>query len=434
MGISLDGLASGLDTAALIKSLMQVEAIPQTMLKNRVTATQTMVSALQSLNTRVADVAKLSATLAKPEALQKFTSVSSSNSVTVKTSAGAATGSLELTVDQLAQQQVTVTGPLTEWDSSSFTLSSAGKDYSITAVSASLDDVITAVNASEAGVKAVKFAVGDGTYRVQFTADASGAANSFSVAGTAVPFTQIRAAQDATVTLWAGSAAEQTVSSASNTFAGLMPGIDVSVSKTSSEPVTLTVQRDMAAAAKEASSLVDSLNGLLNFISANSSVTIGTGGATSGMIFTGDSMVRSITQRLTDAAIRPVDGRSPSEIGISITREGKLDFDEEKFTKALNADPARVQSAFATLAKRVETVSSELSDKYSGDISSRIKGQETTITRLNDQILNWDRRLESREASLKRIYSALEVQLSNMNAQQSYLASQLASLPSTKEK
>lgn len=434
MGISLDGLASGLDTAALIKSLMQVEAIPQTMLNNRVTATQTMVSALQSLNTRVADVAKLSATLAKPEALQKFTSVSSSNSVTVKTSDGAATGSLELTVGQLAQQQVTVTGPLTEWDSSSFTLNSAGKDYSITAVSASLDDVITAVNASEAGVKAVKFAVGDGTYRVQFTADASGAANSFSVAGTAVPLTQIRAAQDATVTLWAGSAAEQTVSSASNTFAGLMPGIDVSVSKTSSEPVTLTVQRDMAAAAKEASSLVDSLNGLLNFISANSSVTIGTGGATSGMIFTGDSMVRSITQRLTDAAIRPVDGRSPSEIGISITREGKLDFDEEKFTKALNADPARVQSAFATLAKRVETVSSELSDKYSGNISSRIKGQETTITRLNDQILNWDRRLESREASLKRIYSTLEVQLSNMNAQQSYLASQLASLPSTKEK
>jgi len=434
VGISLDGLASGLDTAALIKSLMQVEAIPQTMLKNRVTATQTMVSALQALNTRVTDVAKLSATLAKPEALQKFTSVSSSNSVTVKTSDGAAAGSLELTVGQLAQQQVTVTGPLTEWDSSSFTLTSAGKDYSITAASASLDDVITAVNASEAGVKAVKFAVGDGTYRVQFTADASGAANSFSVAGTAVPLTQIRAAQDATVTLWAGSAAEQTVSSASNTFAGLMPGIDVSVSKTSSEPVTLTVQRDMAAAAKEASSLVESLNGLLNFISANSSVTIGTGGATSGMIFTGDSMVRSITQRLTDAAMRPVDGRSPSEIGISITREGKLEFDEEKFTKALNADPARVQSAFATLAKRVETVSSELSDKYSGDISSRIKGQETTITRLNDQILNWDRRLESREASLKRIYSALEVQLSNMNAQQSYLASQLASLPSTKEK
>ena len=434
MGISLDGLASGLDTAALIKSLMQVEAIPQTMLKNRVTATQTMVSALQALNTRVADVAKLSATLAKPEALQKFTSVSSSNSVTVKTSDGAAAGSLELTVGQLAQQQVTVTGPLTEWDSSSFTLTSAGKDYGITAASASLDDVITAVNASDAGVKAVKFAVGDGTYRVQFTADASGAANSFSLAGTAVPVTQIRAAQDATATLWAGSAAEQTVSSASNTFAGLMPGIDVSVSKISSEPVTLTVQRDMAAAAKEASSLVESLNGLLNFISANSSVTIGTGGATSGMIFTGDSMVRSITQRITDAAIRPVDGRSPSDIGISITREGKLEFDEAKFTKALGADPSRVQSAFATLAGRVEAVAGELSDKYSGDISSRIKGQETTITRLNDQIMNWDRRLESREASLKRIYSALEVQLSNMNAQQSYLASQLASLPSTKEK
>lgn len=434
MGISLDGLASGLDSAALIKSLMQVEAIPQAMLKNRVSATQTMVSALQALNTRVADVAKLSTTLAKPEALQKFTTASSSNSVTVTTTDGAAAGSLDLLVGQLAQQQVTVTGPLTEWDSASFTLTSAGKDYSITAASSSLDDVITAVNASDAGVEAVKFAVGDGSFRVQFTATASGEANSFALAGTAVPLTQIRDAQDAAVTLWAGSAAEQTITSDTNTFTGLMPGVDVTVSKALSEPVTISVQRDAALAAKEASSLVDSLNGLLGFISANSSVTVGTSGATSGMIFTGDSMVRSIKQRMTDAAIRPVDGRSPSEIGISITREGKLEFDEAKFTKALNADPARVQSAFATLAGRVETVSSELSDKYSGDISSRIKGQETTITRLNDQIMNWDRRLESREASLKRIYSALEVQLSNMNAQQSYLASQLASLPSIKEK
>ena len=44
MGLALDGLASGLDTTALIKSLMQVEAIPQNILKNKVASTQTMVS------------------------------------------------------------------------------------------------------------------------------------------------------------------------------------------------------------------------------------------------------------------------------------------------------------------------------------------------------------------------------------------------------
>ncbi len=57
MALSLDGLASGLDTTTLIKSLMQIEAIPQTLLKNKVSATKTMVSALQALNTKVADLA-----------------------------------------------------------------------------------------------------------------------------------------------------------------------------------------------------------------------------------------------------------------------------------------------------------------------------------------------------------------------------------------
>ena len=49
MGISLDGLASGLDTTALISSIMQSEAIPQTLLKNKSYDVQTMVSALQGL-------------------------------------------------------------------------------------------------------------------------------------------------------------------------------------------------------------------------------------------------------------------------------------------------------------------------------------------------------------------------------------------------
>ena len=44
------------------------------------------------------------------------------------------------------------------------------------------------------------------------------------------------------------------------------------------------------------------------------------------------------------------------------------------------------------------------------------------VTRLDTQILDWDRRLATREATLKRTYSALEVQLSKLNSQQSYMA------------
>jgi flagellar hook-associated protein 2 len=439
MGLALDGLASGLDTTALIKSLMQVEAIPQNILKNKVSATQTMVSALQALNTRVADLATLTTKLAKPESLQLFSTSGSSEGLTVTTTAGASAGSLDLTVTKLAQSQLQVSDPVTEWTESSFSITAAdGTETLITAPSNSLDDIVTAVNASDSGVQAVKVSAGKDAngvdqYRVQFSSGDSGAANSFTISGTAVPMTEIRAAQDAEVKLWAGTAAEQSVSSTTNTFASLLPGVDVTVSKVSTEPVTVSVERDGEATSKVASDLVDSLNGLFNFIATNSAVTSGTGGATKGMIFTGDSTARMVKQRVMDAAISPIDGRSPSEIGISITKDGKLEFDAEKFSQALAEDPARVETVLQTISSRVSAVSTDMSDKYDGVITSRIKGQESVVTRLDDQISDWDRRLDSREATLKRIYSALEVQMSNLNSQSSYLASQLASLPTTQK-
>ncbi|MFL4473887.1 flagellar filament capping protein FliD [Paeniglutamicibacter sp. MACA_103] len=435
MGLALDGLASGLDTTSLIRSLMQVEAIPQNILKNKVSATQTMVAALQALNTRVADLAALTTKLSKPETLQLFSTSGSSEGLKVTTTVGASAGSLDLTVTKLAQSQLHVSDPITEWTESSFTITAAdGTESVISAQSNSLDDIIAAVNASDSGVSAVKVSAGNDQYRVQFSSSETGAANAFTISGTAVPMTQIRLAQDAEVTLWSGTAAEQTVSSATNTFAALLPGVDVTVSKVSTEPVTVSVERDSDATSKVASDLVDSLNGLFNFIATNSSVTSGTGGATKGMIFTGDSTARDVKQRIMDAAIMPIDSKSPSEIGISITKDGKLEFDAEKFAKALAEDPARVETVLQTISSRVSTVATAMSDKYDGVITSRIKGQESMVSRLDTQIEDWDRRLSGREATLKRIYSALEVQLSNLNSQQSYLASQLASLPTTQKK
>lgn len=434
MGIALDGLASGLDTTSLIKSLMQVEAIPQNILKNKVSATKTMVAALQALNTKVADLATLTTKLAKPESLQLFNTTGSSEGLKIATTAGASPGSLDLTVNKLAQSQLQVSAPITEWDTNTFTISADGTETAIVAKSNSLDDIIAAVNASETGVKAVKVAAGNGEYRVQFSATETGAENAFTISGTNVPMTQIREARDAEATLWAGTAAEQTITSSTNTFAALLPGVDVTVSKTSAEPMTVSIVRDGEATSKVASDLVKTLNDLFAFIATNSAVTSGTGGATSGMIFTGDSTARDVKQRIMDATIMPIDGKSPSEIGISITKNGKLEFDAEKFAKALAEDPDRVESVMQTISSRVSTVAGEMSDKYDGAITSRIKGQESMVSRLDTQIMDWDRRLSTREATLKRIYSSLEVQLSNLNSQQSYLASQLASLPTTQKK
>jgi flagellar hook-associated protein 2 len=447
MGIALPGLATGMDTAGLINSLMRIEATPQTLLKNKVSASQNMVSSLQALNAKIASLAELSKATAKTGALNLFVATSSSTAVTAKAGPGASAGSVDFVVDRLAQAHAGVSAAMTAWPTAPPVLTfvaSNGTRTEVTAASTSLDDVVSAVNGSAAGVTAMKVSTGDGKFRLQLTASTSGAAGSFTAyrgsganidAGTAVDlFTEpgaavIKTGQDAQVTLWAGTAAAQAVTSSSNTFTGLLPGVDVTVAAVSATPVTVTVARDKEQVTKKAEELVTALNGVFAFIKTNSAVTSGSNGSTKGGIFTGDSTVRDAGQRLLSAASRPVSGRSPSEIGITITRDGNFTFDAVKFEAALAAEPAFVQSALQEMAGRVTAAATISSDKYTGLVTSKITGQEALVKNLNDQILKWDDRLAARRSTLERVYSGLEVQISRMNSQSAWLASQLATLP-----
>ena len=103
MSLAIDGLVSGLDTTSLINSLMQLEAVPQTLLKNRVTASQAYISALQGLNAKVAALGELAMKTAKPTALELYSTTSSSPKVTATATTGAGPGEIDLVVDQLAQ-------------------------------------------------------------------------------------------------------------------------------------------------------------------------------------------------------------------------------------------------------------------------------------------------------------------------------------------
>jgi len=451
----IDGLVSGLDTTTLINGLMAAEAVPQTILKNKATANQALVTALQGLNTKVAELATLAATTAGTDSLASFTATSSSKAVTATTTATALPGSIDFRVGATAQAASGVTAAMTAWPSSPATLtftSAAGKAVEVTSASSSLDDLVRAVNSSEAGVKAVKVASGKDasgapTYRLQLTSATTGSAGAFTVhqgtaaevaAGTAPDLLAapgaavVAAARDASVTLWAGTAAEQVVTSSTNTFSDLLPGVSVTVTAASADPVTLTVARDGAASSKVASDLVSGLNGILTLIASKTSTTTSTNASgattvTSGT-FTGSSTTRDVVQKLTTAMSAPVGGASPSSIGISITKTGSFEFDEAKFSAALAADPAKVQATLSELSGRVAAAATSSSDKRDGSLTKIITGQQSVVKDLTDQIANWDDRLASRRTQLQKTYTALEVALSSLTAQQSWLTSQISSL------
>ena len=96
-------------------------------------------------------------------------------------------------------------------------------------------------------------------------------------------------------------------------------------------------------------------------------------------MFTGDSTVRSLRAALASAVQSPVDGVSPSTIGISVDKAGALSFDADRFAAAMAEDPEAVQAVFAAVSARVQDTTAQYSDKYDGLVPQRIAGQQSEV-------------------------------------------------------
>lgn len=456
--ISLPGLASGLDSAALIASLLAIDAQSQTLIKNKAIVATTSVTALQGLNTQVASLGTLATTTAKAGSLDFYTATSSSTKVTATAAAGAANGSIDIVVGALAQSQSGVTAAMTAWSGSAVTIvGSDGKATEITAASNSLDDVVKAINGSAVGVTATKVAAGkdaDGAvqYRLQLSGTETGAGGSFTAysgteaditAGTATNVlaqtgaATLRIAQDASVTLFAGTTAEQVLTSTTNTFADLLPGVSITVSGVSTDPVTIGITRDTAKTTAAAAALIGGVNATLAYISIRTVSTASTDAdgnpILSGGAFTGDSTTRDVNQRILDAASAPVDGHSPSEFGISITKTGTMEFSADKFAAAFAKDPVGTQKVVSEIASRIAAAATAASDKTTGSITTKITGTQSTVDSLTKEATKWDDRLATRKTNLERYYAAFEVSMSNLNAQMTWLTAQVDSLNASKD-
>ena len=454
MGTAIDGLASGMNTTAIINALMGVEALPQIQLKTKLASNQSMISALQGLNTRMTQLKGIAEAASKPGALNLFTATSSAPSVTATTTTSATAGSVDFTVTKLASTQVNVTAAMTAWpaDGAGVPLKltlvdGTGRQTEISPASTSLDDVVTAVNAAGGGATAVKVPAGNGTYRLQLTSTVPGAAGAFQAyrgsaadvtAGTATDLMSdptaavVKTAQDAEAVLYPGTAAAQTITSATNTFKDLLPGVSVTATAVTTAPVTVTVTSDTAGMTKKTEDLVKAVNDVLGFIAESSAVdttvtALGTSAAKGG-IFTGNSSVRGVGDALLTAMAAPVGGKSPSEFGIVISRNGDFTFDKDKLAASLAANPAATQAALQEISTRVAAAATAATDTSKGTVTNLIKGRQSEVSGLTNQIADWDQRLLDRRATLQAVYTRMEVLLGGLQSQSAWLSGQLAGL------
>lgn len=453
--MQIDGLASGIKTKDVIDALINVAAIPKTLVTNRITDRNSVISNLQSLNTALQALTDKAKAAASSTSLARYTASSSSEAVTVVAGETGRAFSTDIVVDTLARAHAVVTAA---GDATAFggTFSLVAADGSVTEVtgSGSAAELAAAINAAKAGVTATvvpggRDAQGAALSRIQITSTRTGAEGAFSLhrgtaaevaASTSVDVATAPGAAvlaqgtDAVIRLFAGTAAEQVVTSASNTFTDVGEGIDITVGAVSADPVTVTVTPDAKAQSDAVSAFVKEIATLLTRIDNGSKATVAAPGKTTTLgVFTGDSTVRSLRAALASAVQSPVDGISPSTIGITVDKAGVLSFDADRFAAAMADDPEAVQSVFAAVSARVQATTTQYSDKYDGLVTQRITGQQGEVKTLEKQVERMDLRLDMRRATLERTYAAMEVRLSGLQSRSDWLTSQLSALtPSSK--
>lgn len=450
MATTVDGLVSGLDTTTIINQLIQIQAAPQDRLKSSLSSTQAEVTAFQAVNTKMAGLQGAADKLAQSAAWGSVSATSSSTAVAATASSGALTGALTFSVQALAAAKSSISSQTY----SSTTASGAITDIpleirngdgtlraSISPTGTSLADVVRAVNSSStAGVSAAAVQVSPGVYRLQLTSKTTGTASDFSVTGAGnaplagLSFTTVTAAKDALVHV-GDAAAGYDVTSSSNTVEGLMPGLTVKLGALADD-VTVRTAQDTAAITSAVQGFVDAMNAALSTIKTQSSSgTVGAGGARTGVgALSGEGSMRTLSTALLNTITSGVGGASLSQLGISTSRDGTVQFNATTFADALAKDSAAVQRTFAATdpaATGLAVAVADLAKRTSGSTGSialSIQGRTATIDDLGKRIADWDDRLAASRLTLQRQYSALETALSTMKSQATWLSGQIASL------
>ena len=215
----------------------------------------------------------------------------------------------------------------------------------------SLSAVVQAINGANQGVSASAIRTGNNAYRLQLSSQSTGANARINVDGSA--FTgagglhTVTAGSDAL--LHVGGDDGFDVTSATNTITGLMPGVNVTVTGTTTvgNPVTISSSADSSGRADAVNTFVTAANTLLDKLNTYGGYNTTTQVAGDLM---GDGAMMSLRRQVLSLVSTVRTGPSGAGVdsaGINLTADGHLSFDRNAFITAFNADPVGVASRFA---------------------------------------------------------------------------------------
>lgn len=444
--IPLGGLATGLDTNALVEQLVALERRPLALLQTRKLRLQALSTAFQELNGRLAALGTRAAAVADPESFFARSVASSAETVATATAgAGSLRGTFSLTVTALARAAIATAAQTTDSLTDPVATGPGVFELRVGAggplvrvdltASTTLADLVAAINAAEAGVRAT--AVNAGTeaspaWQLTLLGTRTGAAHDLTVVtdDTTLGVATTQAAADAAFTI----AGLGSFSRPANSFADVLDGVTITLRAAGSTDLTLGY--DAGATRSRVQALVDAYNDVVRAIDSQSLATTGADGTVTAGVFSGDLVPRQIRQALAGLIGRDRGGAlgTLAELGITTAEDGTLELDGARFQTLLDQDPDGVRALLAGdaaadgIADLLAEAAGAATRAVTGTIAVRRDGIGATLRNLQKQIDDAERRLAASEQALRARFTALEQTVARLQASGDALLARLAQL------
>jgi flagellar hook-associated protein 2 len=432
MSISLTGLASGLDTGALIDGLVQAERQPIVQMQQRQKGLDQAKQTLSGFAAKIATLQSAIEALADPVQFASFVSTSSDPAIAVSTSGATTPGRHTVSVSQLAQEsrirsdaQPSATVALNLAGSLDISINGTTTSVSVAATD-TLADIATKIRTS--GARVTASVLYDGTnYNLIVSGLDTGAANAVSMTengfslGLTKPSNVVQSAQDAKLEVDGISITRPT-----NSVSGVIPGVTLALANKTTSPATIDTSTDTAGLQKKIQAFVTAYN---DVVTAGHQAAGYGSTKPSNTELAGDSAIRSVLLRLSSmvaSAIPNTIGKysTLASVGVSSTRDGTLTLDANKLSAALADDPAAVahvfvndpQNASTGIMKTMDDATKTFIGGPSSSVQARMDAIASRSRRMADQMTQMQSHVDALEARLKAQFAAMEKQVSQFKS------------------
>lgn len=453
--ISFSGIASGIDSDAIIKATIEAKRTAYIPTENRKLQAEQENEAFEEFNTLLLGLrGTLEGFLSlEGSAVSKLASSSKPDAIDVTAGQNAQQGSVSVRVDQLASAGTlsfanrfsTPTEPIAPALVGEETISlQVGTETIDLVVDAgtSLNDIVDQIsNAGEGFVSAglinggsesnpeyllminsTKTGVQEGEVAVNVPSSLQG------ILGDQI----VDQAKDAS--LFVTGVGQ--ISRSSNTITDVVPGVTLELKDVTTASAQITVRNDASVTATKIEEFVNAYNQVLSFSKDNSSIE---------SVETEDGLRNEFgilsRTRVDEQALQgirsgisssksSIEGSSVAilaDLGITTDRDGLLSFDKDIFNEALGRDPASADSVLRSFADKVASTSGVISDytKFGGLLELARDSNLSRISSIDDRLRRLEANLQREEENLRLLYARLEGNIGELNSQSSQLLSLL---------